>query len=258
MASDGRWYPPETHPNYVPPPPAPISSQYPSTGYQEVPASRGTNGLAIASLVLSLIWLGGLGSLLAVIFGVIAKRQIKSTGQSGSGLATAGLVIGIIGIVGSVVLYSSVVLIAHKVDQALNPHVVQMGQTIDSPIESTDGIATVTVYSLSYPVQAAPQFAGATGGNELAAADVQVCAGPSGSTGGITAAFLDLVLQSGPDASSSLVPTKTPQFPIGQSLAANRCARGFMTFEMQPGAVPSYVLYWPTPFQKYQWTVTAG
>jgi hypothetical protein len=54
-----------------------------------------TNGLAVASLVLGLVWLGGLGSLLAVIFGHVALSQIKQNPmQSGKGLAIAGLVLG--------------------------------------------------------------------------------------------------------------------------------------------------------------------
>ncbi len=59
-----------------------------------------TNVLAILSLVLSLIWIAGLGSIGAVVLGHMAKRQIaESNGrQTGAGLATAGLVIGYIGI----------------------------------------------------------------------------------------------------------------------------------------------------------------
>lgn len=51
-----------------------------------------TNGLAIASFVLSLVG----GSVLAIIFGHVARRQIaRSAGrQSGDGLAVAGLVLG--------------------------------------------------------------------------------------------------------------------------------------------------------------------
>lgn len=52
--------------------------------------SQGTNGLAIASFVLSLVG----GSVLAVILGHVAKDQIARTGENGEGLATAGLVIG--------------------------------------------------------------------------------------------------------------------------------------------------------------------
>jgi hypothetical protein len=61
----------------------------------------GTNGMAIASFVLGLLWLGGLGSLLAVVFGVIGRRQTRETGQGGKGLATWGLALGIIGLVGA-------------------------------------------------------------------------------------------------------------------------------------------------------------
>lgn len=58
-----------------------------------------TSGMAIASLVLGLLWLGGLGSLLAVIFGSIAVGQInKSNGMiQGKGMAWSGLILGIIG-----------------------------------------------------------------------------------------------------------------------------------------------------------------
>lgn len=56
---------------------------------------RRTNGLAIASLVLSLLG----ASLLGVIFGHVAKRQIWERGDDGDGLATAGLLIGYLGLV---------------------------------------------------------------------------------------------------------------------------------------------------------------
>jgi hypothetical protein len=59
-----------------------------------------TSGLAVASLVLGLIWLCGLGSLLATIFAAIALTQIaRSNGRiAGKGMAIAGLVLGIIGL----------------------------------------------------------------------------------------------------------------------------------------------------------------
>ena len=49
----------------------------------------GTNPWAIAALV-SAFFIG----LLGVILGLVAKSQIKKTGQGGNGLATAGIVIG--------------------------------------------------------------------------------------------------------------------------------------------------------------------
>ncbi len=59
-----------------------------------------TNALAVASLALGLFWLGGLGSVGAVVLGHMAKREIAASGgrQTGGNLATAGLAIGYIGL----------------------------------------------------------------------------------------------------------------------------------------------------------------
>ena len=67
---------------------------------------RTTNGLAIASLVLGLVWVFWINSILALVFGYIAKGQIdESQGrQGGRGLAIAGIVLGWVG-VGILVLF---------------------------------------------------------------------------------------------------------------------------------------------------------
>jgi hypothetical protein len=59
-----------------------------------------TSGLAVASLVLGILWLCGIGSLLAAIFGGVALGQIaRSKGRlAGKEMAIAGLVLGIIGL----------------------------------------------------------------------------------------------------------------------------------------------------------------
>src|SRR5688500_275733 len=53
-----------------------------------------TSGFAIASLVCSLVWIYGPTSVLAIVFGVIAKKQIRESNGwvTGNGMATAGLV----------------------------------------------------------------------------------------------------------------------------------------------------------------------
>jgi S1-C subfamily serine protease len=61
-------------------------------------ASHSTSGLAVLAFMLALLWLGGLGSMLAIVFGLLAIRRI---GQSqgtlrGKGLATGGVVLGIV------------------------------------------------------------------------------------------------------------------------------------------------------------------
>ncbi|MGW1679548.1 DUF4190 domain-containing protein [Saccharopolyspora sp. NPDC002376] len=59
------------------------------------------NGLAVASMVVSLVgiplmcaWIGFLLGILGVVFGHIAQTQIKRDGTRGSGMAMAGIVIG--------------------------------------------------------------------------------------------------------------------------------------------------------------------
>ena len=74
----------------------------------------GTNGMAVASLVLGIVWLFGLGAVLSLIFGIIARRQIDWSGgtQGGRGMATAGIVLGIVGIVGAAVYWALVIIAA--------------------------------------------------------------------------------------------------------------------------------------------------
>lgn len=79
---------------YTPQPPYPPQPYNP---YYAAPA-RPTEGLAIAGMVLGICWVWWVGSLLAVIFGHVALSHIKHNGKQGSGMATAGLVLGYIGL----------------------------------------------------------------------------------------------------------------------------------------------------------------
>jgi hypothetical protein len=106
-----------------PPPPAPPSAGQthiagqqaaPSTAVPPVPAGalyepgalRGqTNTLAVVSLVAGIgsffaHIIPGIGgftvALIAVVTGFMARKQIKETGEQGMGMATAGMIIGII------------------------------------------------------------------------------------------------------------------------------------------------------------------
>jgi hypothetical protein len=80
-----------------------VSDHLPGTPAQEpLPpgVQKTTNGLAIASMVLGIVWVYWIGSILALIFGYIAKGQInESRGrQGGRGMAIAGIVLGWVGI----------------------------------------------------------------------------------------------------------------------------------------------------------------
>jgi len=88
----GGGYQPPPVPGYWSPPPAP--------GF--VPVTR-TNGLAIASLVLGILWLFWLGSLVGLVLGLVALKQIKDRNQGGRGIAIAGVVLSVLWLVGFVV-----------------------------------------------------------------------------------------------------------------------------------------------------------
>ena len=59
-----------------------------------------TNSSAVVSLVLGALWLVGIGSVLALVFGYRARRELQSSEprQGGAALATAGIVLGWVGI----------------------------------------------------------------------------------------------------------------------------------------------------------------
>jgi hypothetical protein len=70
-----------------------------------------TNGFAIASLFLGIIWLFGLGSLAAIALGYTGMKQIEASGghQSGRPIAIAGIVIGVVGLASLGVLVAFII-----------------------------------------------------------------------------------------------------------------------------------------------------
>lgn len=83
------------------------------TGFSPVRATK-VNGLAIASLVLGIVPLLGIGSVVAVVFGHVALGQIKRSNgfETGRGMALAGLILGYAWIVLNVLLLVAVVAFA--------------------------------------------------------------------------------------------------------------------------------------------------
>lgn len=98
-----------TDPYRVPP-------QYPHPGmppsYGPPPAPP-TNVLAILALVF-----GILGGLLAIPFGHIARSQIRRTGEGGSGLALAGLILGYLWLAASIAAVIATVVFLNWLDKA--------------------------------------------------------------------------------------------------------------------------------------------
>jgi Domain of unknown function (DUF4190) len=73
----------------------PQTATRPGTTYGP-PVTDRTNRMAIWSLVLSILTLGGLGSLAGIWLGATARRRITATGERGHGLAIAGIIVGVI------------------------------------------------------------------------------------------------------------------------------------------------------------------
>ena len=105
--------PPQLPPDSSPSAVEPAQPQYAAPP----PQGAGTNGYAIASLVLGIsgfVVCPIVASVVAIVFGVIAKRQIDANpGTQGRGMAQAGFILGIVGIAVWVVgIIAYIVLVA--------------------------------------------------------------------------------------------------------------------------------------------------
>ena len=101
--------------SYGAPQPGPGPYGPPPYGYPYPPMQMGTNTLAILALVFAFVCAPA-----AIVMGTIARRQIRRTGEQGMGLATAGLVCGIVFTVLSVIWIIVVVVffasMAHQIN----------------------------------------------------------------------------------------------------------------------------------------------
>ena len=122
-------YPEAAQPSYgYPDPTQPSSGQpvgypnpaYPPYGYPVTPAPQPTNGLAIASLVVSLVGvfglcgygLGGYIGIVGAILGHVSRRQIRERGESGDGMALAGIITGWIAAAIAVLATAAIIIFA--------------------------------------------------------------------------------------------------------------------------------------------------
>jgi hypothetical protein len=229
--------------------------------------------LAIVSFVLSMLWVFGFGSALAVVFALVALSKINASNgeQDGRGLAFAGLVIGICGLIGAVgfVLILSTPGISRVVSRspsttsppvtvpatttpppasttqplttlppatppsAVNPLGTTL--TVEDPTDPGGGLSKVLVQDVAYPVP--------IGLLSFAIASVGVCAGPEGSqtgpsSNGFTLVDGDQDIHASPDAIPSLGP--------------GSCTDAELYFEIPTGSSPTSVAYGP-----YRWLVPA-
>ena len=226
----------------------------------EYPQPSNTSGFAIASLVLSIVWLGGLGSVLGLLFGAKAKQDIRHSGSQlgGDGMATAGIVLGILGLMGAATVWIGLVAGVHEfqksVDRLTTPKTLAMGQTGRlSGIDSITGISSVTVYGYTQPVTSQDVTLKPGAGKEFGAADVQVCAGSFGSQDGPDLHNFSLVFTGSIQVSPTTGDVRTPSLGEVHSIGVNQCVAGYVPFEVARGVRPTSVQY--QALSSYRWTI---
>jgi hypothetical protein len=90
------------YPSPAYPPPAYPSPAYQPYGYPVMAVTQPTNGLAVASMVVSIVaviglcgyGLGGYLGIVGAILGHVSRRQIRERGEAGDGMAVAGIISG--------------------------------------------------------------------------------------------------------------------------------------------------------------------
>ena len=100
--------PAEGSPPPPPPPDAPWQSPPPGPGQPGAPVGSPTNQKATWALILGILGplcCGIFTAIPALILGIVARKEIDASGgrQSGGGMAIAGIILGIVGIIVSVV-----------------------------------------------------------------------------------------------------------------------------------------------------------
>jgi hypothetical protein len=75
---------------------------------------RPTNSLAVVSFVVgiaSYVALPLVGGIVAIVLGHLARGQIRRTGESGSGFALAGLILGYVNVVLTVIAFAALAIV---------------------------------------------------------------------------------------------------------------------------------------------------
>jgi len=93
-----------------------LTTDLPAVRATEVAPVATTNGFAIASLVCGIaqFMFGPLATIPAIVFGHMARGQIKRTGEQGAGLALVGLILGWGAVILGIVLITVGLALANK------------------------------------------------------------------------------------------------------------------------------------------------
>lgn len=106
--------PNQQYPGAYPPPPYPGPGYAPYYAYPPPPTAR-TNTMAILALVLAFVFAPA-----GIVLGIVAVRQIRTTGEDGHGLAVAGIVVGSV-FTALIVVYIVVIIVIFAAIANSNP-----------------------------------------------------------------------------------------------------------------------------------------
>jgi hypothetical protein len=222
-------------------------------------AARSTSGVAITSLVLSIVWIGGLGSIVGVILGFLARRDIRRSNgaKGGSGFALAGIIIGFAGLLGLglwVVLTAVLGTPARTLGQDLPPKTVPFGTTVNvSNSGLNPGLKDITVFSLS-PVH---RIANASSDEHVVTARLRLCADSHGSQAGFDFLLLSVYFADGDfglPSVSTIVHGEGTNLTGVNNLAPKQCVSGYVPFDLVKGSAPIGVSYSPGVIRTVNWT----
>ena len=134
--------PPPPPPGNTPPPPPPAPPTPPASPVPPVGgASSPNNGLAIAALVLGIltfVCLGPIAGVLAIIFGFLGLKKANEMGGTGKGMSIAGIVLGAVGTIASILF---LVLVVFAADQA--------SDSISDSVKNWSGEANASDYNVT-------------------------------------------------------------------------------------------------------------
>ncbi len=115
-------------------------------------APNPNNGMAVAALVLGIltfVCLGPIAGILAIIFGFLGMKKAKEIGGTGKGMALAGLILGAVGTVLSVIVFIVFVVAAGTATVAI----MDATGAVD-PANYSIKVTTCETDSAGYPLMA--------------------------------------------------------------------------------------------------------
>ena len=245
----GGAYPP---PGYAPPPAGYPPPGYPGSGF----GPERTSGMAIASLVLAVLWIGGLGSLLGLIFGIIALNKIsKAQGRlGGKGISIAGTVIGALGVLATAALIAVSVAVVQNVDRHLT---VPLGSVVRLDSNLNGGLSSIVATSVQV-VPPAPFVPSPGPGQQYVAVYVRACGASTSGSSILLRSSLSLHSSDGSATQPALVDARTPAISGSATVPSNGCIQGWVTFSTPAGTTPTSIVFSWFFLAHVTWTIPAG